>query len=174
MTASPTLERHTDPGTVLGTVGYMSPEQVRGEAGDQRSDLFSFGAVLYELLSGRRAFQRGTAAETMTAILRDDPPELTDVAGAGLPAGLARIVQHCLEKNPAERFQSASDVAFALEALSGSSSFGGAGPVGRAGRGDGWLAGRVDGGPRRPCRGGLLFRRPIDGRLPRHTSRSRR
>src|SRR5947209_15912042 len=76
LTNSPTLDRHTDPGTVLGTVGYMSPEQVRGEAGDHRSDIFSFGAVLYELLSGRRAFQRGTAAETMTAILREDPPHL--------------------------------------------------------------------------------------------------
>ncbi len=117
-TMSPTLERHTDPGTVLGTVGYMSPEQVRGEPGDHRSDLFSFGAVLYELVSGRRAFQRGTAAETMTAILREDPAELTSTPAAALPPGLARIVNHCVEKNPVERFQSASDVAFALEALS--------------------------------------------------------
>ena len=124
LTNSPTLDRHTDPGTVLGTVGYMSPEQVRGEAGDHRSDIFSFGAVLYELLSGRRAFQRGTAAETMTAILREDPPHLANGFGASLPAGLARVVQHCLEKGPAERFQSASDVAFAREALSGTSSSG--------------------------------------------------
>jgi len=120
-TASPTFERHTDPGTVLGTVGYMSPEQVRGEAGDHRSDLFSFGCVLYELLAGRRAFQRGTAAETMTAILREDPQELTASPAAAVSPGLARLVQHCLEKNQAERFQSASDVAFALEALSGGS-----------------------------------------------------
>jgi len=120
-TVSPTLERHTDPGTVLGTVGYMSPEQVRGEAGDHRSDLFSFGAVLYELVSGRRAFQRGTAAETMTAILREDPPELTS-APATVSPGLARVIQHCLEKAPVERFQSASDVAFALEALETQSS----------------------------------------------------
>ncbi len=124
LTRLPTLDRHTDPGTVLGTVGYMSPEQVRGEAGDSRSDLFSFGAVLYELLSGRRAFLRETAAETMTAILREDPPALTDGLDASLPAGLARLVQHCLEKGPGERFQSASDVAFALEASSGASSSG--------------------------------------------------
>jgi hypothetical protein len=119
-TVSPTIERHTDPGTVLGTVGYMSPEQARGEPGDQRSDLFSLGAVLYELVSGRRAFQRDTAAETLTAILREDPPELTSAATAGVPPALVRVVQHCLEKNPAERFQSASDVAFALENLTGS------------------------------------------------------
>lgn len=122
LTASPTLERHTEPGTVLGTVGYMSPEQVRGEAGDHRSDIFSFGAVLYELVSGRRAFQRQTPAETMTAILKEDPPSLVEGAGADVPPGLARVILHCLEKNPAERFQSASDVAFALEALSGLSS----------------------------------------------------
>ena len=119
-TVSPTIERHTDPGTVLGTVGYMSPEQARGEPGDQRSDLFSLGAVLYELVSGRRAFQRDTAAETLTAILREDAAELTSASAGGVPPALARVVQHCLEKNPAERFQSASDVAFALENLSGS------------------------------------------------------
>ena len=140
MTASPTLERHTEPGTVLGTVGYMSPEQVRGEPGDARVDLFSFGAVLYEMLSGRRAFQRGTAAETMTAILREDPPELTEGASAGLPVGLGRIVRHCLEKNPAERFQSARDVAFALEALSGPSSSGTQALSAAPGRGNRWLA----------------------------------
>jgi Tol biopolymer transport system component len=121
-TYSPTFARHTDPGTVMGTVGYMSPEQVRGETGDHRSDLFSFGALLYELVSGRRAFQRDTAAETMTAILKEEPPELvSDAGGAGVPAPVARLVQHCLEKNPAERFQSASDVAFALQALAGAS-----------------------------------------------------
>jgi len=121
-TVSPTIERHTDPGTVLGTVGYMSPEQARGEPGDPRSDLFSLGTVLYELVSGRRAFQRDTAAETLTAILREDPPELTAGSASGVPPALTRVVQHCLEKNPAERFQSASDVAFALENLSGASS----------------------------------------------------
>src|SRR5207249_5553850 len=99
-TVSPTLERHTDPGMVLGTVGYMSPEQVRGEPGDHRSDLFSFGAVLYELVSGRRAFQRGTSVETMAAILREEAPELTSTA-SGVSHELTRIIQHCLEKNPA-------------------------------------------------------------------------
>ena len=124
VTEAPTFEPLTDPGTVLGTVGYMSPEQVRGEAGDHRLDIFSFGAVLYELVSGRRAFQRSTAAETMTAILREDPPELTESPAAGLPIGLARIIEHCLEKSPAERFQSASDVGFALESLWGASTSG--------------------------------------------------
>jgi Tol biopolymer transport system component len=122
LTDSPTIARHTDPGTVLGTVGYMSPEHVRGEAGDQRSDIFSFGAVLYELVSGQRAFQRETAAETMTAILKDDPPEIPVPTSSTLPSGVGPIIAHCLEKAPAERFQSASDVAFALQALSGSGS----------------------------------------------------
>ena len=116
---SPTLARGTDPGTVLGTVGYMSPEQVKGQPADARSDIFSFGAVLCEMLTGRRAFKRDTAAETMTAILKEDPPELLS-AGAALPAGLERIVRHCLEKQPAERFQSARDLAFDLEAAFGS------------------------------------------------------
>lgn len=121
VTASPTIERHTEPGTVLGTVGYMSPEQARGDAGDYRSDIFSLGALLYELVSGRRAFQRDTAAETLTAILREDPPELSSSTSAAVPPGVVRVIDHCLEKNPAERFQSASDVAFALENLSGAS-----------------------------------------------------
>ena len=114
----PTMAGATDPGAVMGTAGYMAPEQVRGQSVDQRADLFALGAVIYEMLSGHRAFQRDTVAETMTAILRDDPPELTD-ARVSLPPGLERIVRHCLEKNPAERFQSARDVAFAIEALSG-------------------------------------------------------
>jgi serine/threonine protein kinase len=121
-TMSPTIGRLTDPGTVLGTVGYMSPEQVRGEAGDHRSDIFSFGAVLYELVTGRRAFQRDTPAETMTAILRDEPPSLTEQVSSTVPPAVGHIVHHCLEKSPSERFQSASDIAFALQALSGSSS----------------------------------------------------
>ena len=115
---SPTIARHTEPGTVLGTVGYMSPEQARGEPGDPRSDLFSLGAVLYELVSGRRAFQRSTAPETLTAILREEPVDLATVV-AEVPPGLVRVIEHCLEKSPAERFQTASDVAFALENLSG-------------------------------------------------------
>jgi len=110
----------TLPGLVLGTMGYMSPEQVRGNITDARSDIFSFGAVLYEMLSGRRAFKRDTAAETMTAILRDYPPELSDAGWQGPPA-LQRIVERCLEKDADRRFQTASDLGFALESLSGTS-----------------------------------------------------
>jgi hypothetical protein len=110
-----TLDRHTAPGTVLGTAGYMSPEQVRGLAVDVRSDVFALGAILYEMLSGRRAFHGDTAVETMHAILKDDPP---DIARAGLPPALDRIVRRCLEKRTGERFQSARDVGFALEAVS--------------------------------------------------------
>jgi hypothetical protein len=117
--ATETVAAMTDPGTVMGTVGYMAPEQVRGHIVDGRTDLFAFGIVLHEMLSGQRTFQRETGAETMTAILKDDPPDLTGLRPDVAPA-LERIVRHCLEKNPAERFQSARDVAFALEALSGS------------------------------------------------------
>jgi serine/threonine protein kinase len=112
---SPTRSRDTDPGTVLGTAGYMSPEQVRGVAVDHRSDIFSLGCVLYEMLAGRRAFRRDTAAETMTAILREEPPELLVSSTEAGPA-IDRIVRHCLEKAPSERFQSARDLAFDLEA----------------------------------------------------------
>ncbi|TFG56201.1 MAG: serine/threonine protein kinase, partial [Deltaproteobacteria bacterium] len=116
---SPTLsmERRTDPGKVMGTVGYMSPEQVRGEVVDHRSDIFSFGVVLYEMLAGRRAFQRDTAAESMTAILKEDPPDFPPGAANASPA-LQRIVQHCLEKKPGERFRNAHDLAFALQSAS--------------------------------------------------------
>jgi eukaryotic-like serine/threonine-protein kinase len=110
----------TLPGMVMGTVGYMSPEQVKGESSDARSDIFSFGAVLYEMLTGTRAFKRDTSAETMTAILREEPPELSDTGWQGPPA-LQRILLRCLEKNVERRFQSASDLAFAIESLSGSS-----------------------------------------------------
>jgi serine/threonine protein kinase/Tol biopolymer transport system component len=112
-----TLERHTEPGTVMGTVGYMSPEQVRGEAADHRSDIFSFGAVLYEMLTGRQAFRRETAAESMAAILKEDPPEIAASVSGPSPE-LQRIVQHCLEKKPGERFQSARDIAFDLQTFS--------------------------------------------------------
>ncbi len=107
----------TDVGTVVGTAGYMSPEQVRGAQVDCRTDIFSFGAVLYEMLCGQRAFQRETTAETMTAILKEEPPELME-SGRQIPLGLDRIVRHCLEKSPAQRFQSARDLAFDLESLS--------------------------------------------------------
>ena len=109
----------TDAGVVLGTPGYMAPEQVQGREIDARADLFAFGVVLYEMLAGRRAFLRQTPVETMAAVLNDDPPELTTVRADAAPA-LGRIVRHCLEKSPDERFQTARDVAFALEALSGS------------------------------------------------------
>jgi eukaryotic-like serine/threonine-protein kinase len=122
--ATATRAAMTDPGTVLGTVGYMAPEQVRGHMLDARTDLFALGAVLYEMVTGQRAFQRETAAETMTAILREDPADLAVQQVAQAPA-LDRIIRHCLEKNPAERFQSAKDVAFALEALSGTTTISG-------------------------------------------------
>jgi eukaryotic-like serine/threonine-protein kinase len=111
----------TQPGTVMGTVGYMSPEQVRGQNVDHRSDLFSFGAILYEMLSGKRAFKGDTSVETMNAILKEDPPELNE-SGLHVPPGLDRIVRHSLEKEPGLRFQSARDLAFDLESLSSVSS----------------------------------------------------
>jgi Tol biopolymer transport system component len=110
----------TLPGMVMGTVGYMSPEQVRGEPIDPRSDIFSFGAVLYEMLTGKRAFKCETSAETMTAILREEPQALSDPGGQG-PLTPQRILARCLEKNFERRFQSASDLAFAIESLSGTS-----------------------------------------------------
>ncbi len=115
----PTRRIDTDPGMVMGTVGYMSPEQVRGRPVDHRADIFSFGAILYEMLTGKRAFHGESPAETMSAILREDPPELS-VTNKTIAPGLERVVRHCLEKNPEERFHSASDLAFAIEALSGS------------------------------------------------------
>ena len=110
----------TLPGMVMGTVGYMSPEQVRGDPIDPRSDIFSFGAVLYEMLTGKRAFKRETSAETMTAILREEPQALNDTGWQG-PLELQRILVRCLEKNVERRFQSSSDLAFAMESLSGTS-----------------------------------------------------
>ena len=110
---------------MLGTVGYMAPEQIRGQTVDGRADLFALGIVFYEMLAGRRAFERETAAETMTAILKEDPPDLS-TRRADLPASLENIVRHCLERNPAERFQSARDLVFSLQALSSTT---GSGPV---------------------------------------------
>jgi Tol biopolymer transport system component len=116
----PTAAAGTEPGVVLGTLGYMSPEQVRGRSADARSDIFSFGAILYEMLSGQRAFRGDSAADTMSAILKEDPPDLS-VTNQSISPGLERIVRHCLEKNPEQRFHSAHDLAFDLEALSGTS-----------------------------------------------------
>jgi eukaryotic-like serine/threonine-protein kinase len=113
---APTQPVATDAGMVMGTVGYMSPEQVRGKPADPRSDIFAFGAILYEMLSGKRVFDGDSAADIMSAILKDDPPALTETSRDVSPA-LERLVRHCLEKNPAERFQSVQDVAFNLEAL---------------------------------------------------------
>lgn len=121
-----TVQAITEPGLIMGTVGYMSPEQVRGKAADHRSDLFSFGAILYEMISGKRAFHGETAADTMSAILKEDPPELSETA-RNVPPGLERIVRHCLEKVPAQRFQSARDLAFDLEVLTEVSGSGTAG-----------------------------------------------
>ena len=137
--ASETVAAMTDPGMVVGTIGYMAPEQVRGQAVDARADLFAFGAVLYEMVSGQRAFQRDTAADTMTAILKEDPPELAGSRAEVSPA-LDRIIRHCLEKNPAERFQTARDIAFALDSLSVQSSTpSGTTPIVRSRRSPRWL-----------------------------------
>jgi serine/threonine protein kinase len=114
---TPTLTEETEAGVVLGTAGYMSPEQVRGQTANHRADIFAFGAVLYEMLAGKRAFQKPTSADTMSAILNEDPPGISRVT-PGIPPALQRVVSRCLEKNPEQRFQSASDLAFALDALS--------------------------------------------------------
>ncbi len=106
----------TLPGMALGTVGYMSPEQVRGLHADERADIFALGAILYEMQTGKQTFQRPTSADTMSAILNEEPPSMTQVSPE-VPAGLERVIRRCLEKDPAHRFQSASDLAFALEAL---------------------------------------------------------
>jgi eukaryotic-like serine/threonine-protein kinase len=114
-----TLTAETEPGVVMGTVGYMSPEQVRGQAADHRSDIFAFGTILYEMVTGKRTFRKSTSAETMTAILNDDPPPISQVV-PNTPPGLQRVVHRCLEKTPEQRFHSAHDLAFALETLSDS------------------------------------------------------
>ncbi len=122
-TSLPTATHGTEAGVVMGTAGYMSPEQVRGVALDPRSDIFSFGAILHEMLSGKRAFHGDTTADTMSAILKEDPPDLNETNRNVSPA-LERVVQHCLEKNPEQRFHSARDVAFDLETLSNQSGTG--------------------------------------------------
>ena len=118
---APTQQIATDAGTVMGSVGYMAPEQVRGKPADSRSDIFAFGAILYEMISGKRAFHRDSPVETMSAILKEEPPDLAETNRNVSPV-LERIVRHCLEKSPSERFQSARDVAFNLEALTNISS----------------------------------------------------
>ena len=118
LTEIPTATAGTEPGIVLGTLGYMSPEQVRGRPADVRSDIFTLGAILYEMLAGKRAFRGDSAADTMSAILREDPPDLSPTNQNISPA-LERIVRHCLEKSLEQRFQSARDLAFDLESLSG-------------------------------------------------------
>jgi hypothetical protein len=118
--ATATVPAQTMPGMVLGSAGYMSPEQVRGKDVDARTDIFALGAILYEMLSGHSAFKGESSIETMNAILKDDPPEL-ETDKLKLSPGLERIVRRCLEKEPAHRFHSARDVGFALEAISGTS-----------------------------------------------------
>ncbi len=113
---APTIHAVTEPGLIMGTAGYMSPEQVRGQAAAPRSDIFALGAILYEMVSGKRAFHGETTADTMSAILKEEVPELSETA-RNVPAGLERIVRHCLEKSPAQRFHSAGDLAFDLESL---------------------------------------------------------
>src|SRR3989440_2894675 len=118
--SEPTVARGTESGTVMGTVGYMSPEQVRGKNVDHRSDIFAFGTIVYELVTGKQTFHKPTSAETMTAILNEEPTSISQLAPT-TPPGLLRVIHRCLEKNPDQRFQSASDLAFALETLSDSS-----------------------------------------------------
>jgi Tol biopolymer transport system component len=140
---APTMAPATTPGTVLGTVGYMSPEQVRGEPSDHCSDIFALGCVLYEMLTGQQPYRRDTAAETMAAILREDPPDPAAL-NVTLPAAVLRTVRRCLEKRPQERFESARDLAFALESSVDASSASG-GVALAAVRSRGWLVGAVAG-----------------------------
>ena len=120
---APTQKRITDPGVIMGTVGYMSPEQVRGQETDHRSDIFAFGVILYEMLSGQRAFRGDSAIEVMNAILKEDPADLGE-SGMKIAPGLEKVLRRCLEKKPEHRFHSAHDLGFALEAVESSSSSG--------------------------------------------------
>ncbi len=142
VTNLPTAAAATEPGVVMGTLGYMSPEQVKGRPADARSDIFAFGAVFYEMLSGKRAFHGDSAGETMALILKEDPPDLS-LTNQNISPGLERIVRHCLEKNAERRFQSSSDIAFALQTLTASSGSAPAATVRLSGRRlpQGWLWG---------------------------------
>jgi len=120
MSDEETMEQDTSPGTVIGTVGYMSPEQVRGQAVDGRSDIFSLGTLLYEMVAGEHPFRGDSPADTMSAILREDPRELTGI-NPNVTVGLDRLIRHCLEKSPEQRFQAARDLAFDLDMLSSGS-----------------------------------------------------
>jgi serine/threonine protein kinase len=133
---APTLGSETEPGVVMGTVGYMAPEQVRGQSADHRADIFAFGAILFEMLSGKRAFQKPTSPETMTAILNEDPPYISQLVPE-LPPALQRVVHRCLEKDSEQRFHSASDLAFALETLSDSGGLAHSAPAAKAATGAG-------------------------------------
>src|SRR5215469_9032038 len=115
----PTVAQGTEPGMVMGTAGYMSPEQVRGKTVDHRADIFAFGTILYEMVTGKQPFRKPTSAETMTAILNEEPPSISQITPA-TPLGMQRVVHRCLEKDPEQRFHSSHDLAFALEALSDS------------------------------------------------------
>jgi len=138
-----TLTEGTEPGVVLGTVGYMSPEQVRGQSAEDRSDIFALGAILYEMLTGKRAFHKPTSAETMSAILNEEPPVISQIVPA-VPPALQRVVQRCVEKSPAQRFHSASDLAFGLEALSDTGSApGGAFVAVKSKIGWAWISGLI-------------------------------
>ncbi|MBO0860882.1 MAG: serine/threonine-protein kinase [Chloracidobacterium sp.] len=125
---APTQKRITDPGVIMGTVGYMSPEQALGQETDHRSDIFAFGAILYEMLTGQRAFRGDSAIEVMNAILKEEPPEMGD-SGMKIAPGLEKVVRRCLEKKPEDRFHSAHDLGFALEAVASSSSSGSNQPI---------------------------------------------
>jgi len=156
-------ELATEAGMVMGTVGYMSPEQARGEEVDYRTDFFAFGTILYEMLTGRRAFKKVTAAETLTAILNEDPPDVWQVVPATPPA-LQRVVRRCLEKKREQRFQSASDMAFALEALSDSGAIAVTG-VASAARRRSWKVGLTIAGVLLLLAGGLYYRSAHSKRL---------